>query len=471
MVYGGWGDNGRDQQAYTVYYSTVTSPANFLPLAIVNFNPAISNNLQSATRVSITYSAGVLASNVAALKFDFTSPGSENGYCGYSEITVFGNASAPLVVMPTLITNTQPATATTVIGDQISFSADFASAQPMDYQWQVIAGGATNNIPGATNPKLVLIDLQLTNTASYRLMASNALGIAVSSASSLVVSSLPTPVNSIIASVSTQTGLGSGTFTPVWSVATNNSLIAGQMPGSSSGNFSMEISGRNVDSLTAGGDNSLTRIDTSVGYTTSTNYVTCGNGNGAGSTMVYALTGSATGYNLTNIVVYGGWADAGRDQQAYTVACSSITAPSNFIPLTSVNFNPSNPANAQSATRVTLSSSLGVLATNVAAVKFDFTTPTSENGFCGYSEISLYGRPSLTSAQTALGGTLLLGGEDFMLDVSNLSIGQSYQLQSTTNLSTSIWAVETNFVATHADTTLSYSIANCPQKFYRVVAY
>ena len=46
--------------------------------------------------------------------------------------------------------------------------------------------------------------------------------------------------------------------------------------------------------------------------TTSTNYVTCGNGNGAGSSVTYTLTGSAIGYYLTNIVVYGGWGDNGR---------------------------------------------------------------------------------------------------------------------------------------------------------------
>ena len=114
MVYGGWSDNGRDQQAYTVYYSTVAAPANFISLATVNFNPSIAANIQSATRVSITYSAGVLASNVGALKFDFTNPTSENGYCGYSQIAVFGSASASLTLPPTLVTNTQPATATTV---------------------------------------------------------------------------------------------------------------------------------------------------------------------------------------------------------------------------------------------------------------------------------------------------------------------------------------------------------------------
>ncbi|HWH69799.1 MAG TPA: alpha-L-rhamnosidase C-terminal domain-containing protein, partial [Candidatus Sulfotelmatobacter sp.] len=230
VVYGGWGDNGRDQQAYTVYYSTVAAPTNFIARAIVNFNPTIANNLQSATRVAIRYSAGVLASNVAALKFDFTTPTSENGYCGYSEITAFGTASAPPIGEPTVLTPVQPATATTVVGEQITFSAAFVSSQPMTYQWQAIRGGTTNPIAGATDPTLTLTNLQLTNTASYRLVASNALGVAVSAPGSLTVSPVPAAVNQIITTVATQTGLGSGTFTPGWAVVTNGSLIAGKAP-------------------------------------------------------------------------------------------------------------------------------------------------------------------------------------------------------------------------------------------------
>ena len=108
--------------------------------------------------------------------------------------------------------------------------------------------------------------------------------------------------------------------------------------------------------------------------------------------MIYTLTNaSGGGYNLTNITVYGGWGDAGRDQQAYTVYYSKVTAPTTFIQLDTVNYNPSNPANVQSATRATLTPASGWLATNVAAVKFDFTNPGSENGYCGYSAIDIYG--------------------------------------------------------------------------------
>jgi hypothetical protein len=225
----------------------------------------------------------------------------------------------------------------------------------------------------------------------------------------LAVSSLPAAVNNLVTVFAHQTGTGGGTFTPTWTVATNNSLIAGRSPSSASGNFSLEAPGRSVSALTASNNLALTLISGGASFpiTTSTNYVTCGNGAGAGASLVYSLAGSPTGYNLTNIVVYGGWADAGRDQQAYTIACSSVGAPGNFTTLASVNFNPANPARAQSATRMTLAPDTGVLATNVAAVKFDFSSPVSENGYCGYGAITVFGTPTQTVVSPSTNATHL----------------------------------------------------------------
>jgi hypothetical protein len=91
-VYGGWNDNGRDQQAYTVQYSTVANPVAFLDLASVDFNPAQPANVQIANRVSITENTlPFLATGVAAVRFNF-SGATENGYSGYAEIDVIGNA-------------------------------------------------------------------------------------------------------------------------------------------------------------------------------------------------------------------------------------------------------------------------------------------------------------------------------------------------------------------------------------------
>jgi hypothetical protein len=232
----------------------------------------------------------------------------------------------------------------------------------------------------------------------------------------------------------------------------------------------LESSGRSVNALTSGGNGTITVINGPFGITTSTNYVTCGNGGGAGASITYTLAGSATGYNLTNVTVYGGWGDAGRDQQAYTIYYSTISTPTVFTQLSTVNYNPSNPVNAQSATRATLTPASGALATNVSAVKFNFTSPSSENGYCGYSQIALFGRPTLTSVPPVLNAQLTMDLTGFVINFSSLSQGQSYQLQSNTNLSADTWTAETNFVATQTMATFTNSVLDV-QKFYRLVAY
>ncbi|HWD94255.1 MAG TPA: GDSL-type esterase/lipase family protein [Verrucomicrobiae bacterium] len=302
------------------------------------------------------------------------------------------------ITPPTVVVDTQPATANSFVGEQITFRAGFASDQAMNYQWQKIANGATNLIAGATNATLTLTNLQSADSGAYFLTASNGLGIGACAAGSLSVSNPAAAVGNLITAIADQTGRGVGTFIPGWLVATNQSLIAGQAPSSAVGNFSLEIPGRSVNALTTGDNGALTKIVGPSGFTSSTNYVTCGNGGGAGSTVTYTLPASSYGYDLTNITVYGGWADNGRDQQAYTVSYSTASAPSTFITLAVVNHNPNIGGGIQSAIRISLSPAAGALAKNVAAVQFDFTSPAPENGYCGYDQITVFG--SASSSQT-----------------------------------------------------------------------
>ena len=426
VVYGGWSDAGRDQQAYTVSYSTVAAPATFTTLATVDYNPANPAAVQSATRASLkSATGGAMATNVAALKFDFTTPAPENGYCGYSEIAVYGTSLEPVATV-----NTLPVTATDVVGSQVTFVSVFTGIGPLSYQWKKISGGTTNNVAGATNSTLTIANLQFSNAASYQLQASNAFGVAVSSPSALIVSSVPAAANNVVTTMAAQTGFGGNTsFLPTWSVTTSNSLIAGVAPSSSAGNFSLNTAGRTVNSLT-GGD--TLAIGATAATDTTLNYVTCGNGSGAGSSVIYTLPSFAAGYTLTNITVFGGWKDAGRDQQAYTVSYSKLTAPGTFISLGTVNYNPSNPSGVQSATRATLTPANGILATNLAAVKFDFTTPASENGYCGYSQIGLFGIPPVIPIATnPTNISFQVVANNFTLNWPSDHIG--WRLQSQTN--------------------------------------
>ena len=87
--------------------------------------------------------------------------------------------------------------------------------------------------------------------------------------------------------------------------------------------------------------------------------------------------------------MFGGWQDGGRDQQSYNLSYSTALAPTTFIPLTTVNFNPGDPAGLPQVTRVTISDNAGALALNVAALRFDFNA--TENGYSGYAEIDVFG--------------------------------------------------------------------------------
>jgi hypothetical protein len=94
-VLGGWQDGGRDQQSYSIWYAVASNPMEFSLLTTVSYNPTDStpvatgtggNGKPTATQVTITDTTGVLATDVAFLRFDFN--GTENGYSGYSEIDV-----------------------------------------------------------------------------------------------------------------------------------------------------------------------------------------------------------------------------------------------------------------------------------------------------------------------------------------------------------------------------------------------
>ena len=116
-------------------------------------------------------------------------------------------------------------------------------------------------------------------------------------------------------------------------------------------------------------------------------------GNNAGLSLTYTLPTSTDGWSLTNITVYGGWGDLGRDEQKYQVLYSTVSSPTVFNNLVSVDFLPSIPGGVQSATRTTLVPASGVMAQNVYAIEFNFNNAASEpeNGWEGYSEIVVAG--------------------------------------------------------------------------------
>ena len=141
--------------------------------------------------------------------------------------------------------------------------------------------------------------------------------------------------------------------------------------------------------------------------------------------------------------------------------------PTDFIRLTSVSYNPVIDGDIQSATRVTLIPAAGALAGEVAAVMFDFTTPASENGYCGYTGITVQGTESIIQSPS-LSSMLMMGNTGFVFAAGNLYVGHGYSFQSTTDLVEAVWTTEASFTAMQPDVTFTNAVTSDPQKFYRL---
>lgn len=87
--YGAWGDSGRDNQDYTIQYSTVTAPTTFITIATVGNH---TGNPDLATHTTLTDTTGFLAMGVHSIKINFANQ--ENGYTGFREFILRAD-SAP----------------------------------------------------------------------------------------------------------------------------------------------------------------------------------------------------------------------------------------------------------------------------------------------------------------------------------------------------------------------------------------
>ena len=117
-------------------------------------------------------------------------------------------ATTPSPAFLSLAADTTASTLTNYVGSAVTFSASFAGTQPITNQWKVNTGSNFVPITGATNTTLTLTNLQLTNSRSYALFASNPAGASNSTPVTLTVLAAPT---SIAFNVQfTGSGFGSG---------------------------------------------------------------------------------------------------------------------------------------------------------------------------------------------------------------------------------------------------------------------
>jgi alpha-L-rhamnosidase len=188
----------------------------------------------------------------------------------------------------------------------------------------------------------------------------------------------------------------------------------------------------------------------------------------SGGTITFHLGAGANGqgYTITNLNTYTAWQDDGREDANYAVSYSPDGT--NYSLLATVNYNPS-PYPTKDGTGGTLTSVAVANLINVRYLKWDFTA-AQQNGGVGYTELAAFGQSTVSSIPATLSANVLTSSS-FVMSVGDLTPGQNYLLQSSTNLSHANWSTITNLVATQASVTLTNSIVNHSQEFYRVVAY
>ena len=162
-------------------------------------------------------------------------------------------------------------------------------------------------------------------------------------------------------------------------------LLQGTLPSSSTGNFTQELSAGPV-ALTDGSDATVYPQGGSGGDAIDHAPYASG-GPGAGTSLTYALGGL---YDLSSIVVYGGWNDGGRDAQRYNILTSSNGGAS-FTLLGAFDQDETGEAGTTPiGWRVAFTESvLPSLVQDVTHLRFDFLAV--ENGYTGYSEIDVFG--------------------------------------------------------------------------------
>ena len=133
---------------------------------------------------------------------------------------------------PILETDITPAVDSAFPSGSAVFTAGFTGTQPLVYQWQVDKGTGPTDIVGQNSSTLTLNNLQLSDSGTYYLVASNSLGNATSSGS--VLTMYPVPANPFTVNfqwLSTQGGNNAGNYTgpgiPGYGTGTYWNLITG----------------------------------------------------------------------------------------------------------------------------------------------------------------------------------------------------------------------------------------------------
>jgi hypothetical protein len=129
----------------------------------------------------------------------------------------------------------------------------------------------------------------------------------------------------------------------------------------------------------------------------------------SGGTLTYnfdtSLAANSLGYNISNIGVFAGWSNNGRNDIYVTVSYATVADPTTFLTLGSTQDYGNGWSDAANNLSVVYSDSLGgSILTGIKSVRFDFGTGQQENGGSGYKELDITGTAIPEPSAALLGG-------------------------------------------------------------------
>jgi hypothetical protein len=132
-----------------------------------------------------------------------------------------------------------------------------------------------------------------------------------------------------------------------------------------------------------------------------------------------ATGGNLTGYNITSIQSIAGWENAGFAAQNFTLYVTTTTDPT-FFQIGTTSFDNSSGAvfsspssNVPQSSETTLTDSTGTIASNVTALEFVYSAPSTSFGGTVVREIEVYGDAAPLPEPSTY--ALLLGGLGLLL--------------------------------------------------------
>ena len=135
------------------------------------------------------------------------------------------SSSAFLLVLSPPFFTAQPTSQSAAPGASVTFGVSATGTEPISYQWQFApSGGGWSDLPGKTDPTLVINNVQAVNAGSYRVVGNNFAGQSMSAAAILTVGTPPQivtqPQNQFVAEGATVTltltSSGSGPIACQW---------------------------------------------------------------------------------------------------------------------------------------------------------------------------------------------------------------------------------------------------------------